>query len=188
MLAGADLIVSFDWHDLSGFLAARTGASQTQTPVDTQIVSCSLDSYMANGWTMDHQALAAVDVPVLASPDVFVTQLLEAIRNEGGALPARRGDDPHWTGKAQELAKTIREDNLRVYDLSFVVAEFAQSRKITFPRLPFGWTRYASAFRTPLDFLGKDGGGTVGSGPGASSPDGSGPLPPSASTGRGFER
>ena len=42
------------------------------------MVHCSLESYIANGWSMDHQALPAVDVPILASPDTFVAQLLAA--------------------------------------------------------------------------------------------------------------
>lgn len=166
VVANADLILSFDWHDLSGFLGARSGHSQTQKPVEATIISCSLDSYLSNGWTMDHQSLAAVDVPVLASPEVFVAQLVSAIRATHGSLPDRLPDVPHWTRKADELAVTIRSENLRVFDMSFIVAEFAKGRNVTFPRLPFGWSRLASRFSTPLDFLGKDGGGTVGSGPG----------------------
>lgn len=166
ILAGADLILSFDWHDLSGFLAARSGASQTQTPVEATVISCSLDAYLSNGWTMDHQALAAVDVPVLASPEVFAGQLIDAIRSEHGSLASKVPAIAHWTAKANELAATIRSEKLRVFDMSFIIAEFTKGRDVTFPRLPFGWSRFASRFATPLDFLGKDGGGTVGSGPG----------------------
>ena len=50
--------------------------------------------------------------------------------------------------------------------LAFTLSAFARGKDVTFARLPFGWPRIASRFATPLDFLGKDGGGAVGTGPG----------------------
>ena len=43
--------------------------------------------------------------------------------------------------------------------------EWSRDRDVTFARLPIGWPQEACGFRHPLDFLGKDGGGTVGTGP-----------------------
>jgi benzoylformate decarboxylase len=45
------------------------------------------------------------------------------------------------------------------------VAQWSANRKVTFARLPIGWPQDALAFEHPLDFLGKDGGGAVGTGP-----------------------
>lgn len=164
LLADCDLLLSLDWHDLAGFLKARGSGYQTQTPAGTTIVHCSLDSLLANGWSMDHQALPAVDVPVMAAPDQFIRQLLDALGAE--RLPARLPDLPHWTAAARAKRATLREENLRVFDLSFMVSDFAKSRPVTLARTPFGWAQLACDHYGPLDFLGKDAGGTVGSGPG----------------------
>jgi benzoylformate decarboxylase len=50
-------------------LRLALGTAQTQEPADKTIVHCSMDSIRTNGWSMDHQALAAVDIPVFAEPD-----------------------------------------------------------------------------------------------------------------------
>ncbi|MBX9908992.1 MAG: thiamine pyrophosphate-binding protein [Beijerinckiaceae bacterium] len=166
VLKAADAIVSLDWHDLAGFLSARCGGSQTQTPLSTPIVHCSLDGHVANGWSMDHQAVAAVDVRIAADPDRFVGQLLDAVTAEAGwtaALPMIPASE-HWT-----LSAATGPDRAAVFNseqLAFTVSAFAEGRDVTFARFSFGWPRSACRFRTPLDFLGKDGGGAVGTGPG----------------------
>lgn len=166
LLKGADAIVSLDWHDLAGFLSARSGASQTQMPLATPIIHCSLDGHVANGWSMDHQAVAAVDVRIAADPDRFVGQLLEAVTAAGGwpaAAPIIASGE-HWT-----VSAATGPDRAAIFNseqLAFTVAAYAEGRDVTFARLSFGWPRSACRFRTPLDFLGKDGGGAVGTGPG----------------------
>lgn len=162
LLRQADLIVSLDWHDLAGFLSARLGSSQTQIPTDAKVIHCSLDRYVTNGWSMDHQALPAVDVPVLAHPDRFVVQLLEAW--EGQAAQRRRVPDElaHWA----EAPLPAPTTHFGAEQMAYTLAEFAKTRPITFARLSFGWPQRACRFRSPLDFLGKDGGGAVGTGPG----------------------
>ncbi|HEX2554646.1 MAG TPA: thiamine pyrophosphate-binding protein [Microvirga sp.] len=162
LLREADLILSLDWHDLAGFLSARLGASQTQAPAAAQVIHCSLDRYVTNGWSMDHQALPAVDVPVLAHPDRFVAQLLAAFGGEGAqALRAPHGF-AHWTKAPPPPAS----DRFGAQQMAYTLAECAAERPITFARLSFGWPQAACRFRSPLDFLGKDGGGAVGTGPG----------------------
>ncbi len=163
LLEKADVILSLDWHDLAGAISARSGKSQTQAPTAATVVHCSLDSYLANGWSMDHQALPAVDIPVLADPDRFVGQLLGAL---GGGKPATapQQEFPHWTRSAPAGPSPDKVFNLE--QLALTVAEFARDKKVTFARLPIGWPRQASRFGDPLAFLGKDGGGAVGTGPG----------------------
>lgn len=163
-LKTADLIVSFDWNDLAGFLRARTGSAQTQKPIDTTIVSVTLESLVANGWSMDHQALAAVDIPILADPDATVAQLLKALGAE--KMPGRLLAGEHWTARAARFRDAAREGQMTVQDLSVVVTEVMADEPVTYARLPFGWPSLSCDFKGPLDFLGKDAGGTVGSGPG----------------------
>lgn len=165
LLSQADLIVSFDWHDLAGFLSARFGDIQTQTPAPTKIVHCSLDSYAANGWSMDHQAFPAADIRILADPDKFVNQLLAEIRSRADWQPvATESTRCHWT----ESAPTGPDSSLpfNSEQLAYTLSTFARGKDVTFARLPFGWPSMASRFTTPLDFLGKDGGGAVGTGTG----------------------
>jgi thiamine pyrophosphate-dependent acetolactate synthase large subunit-like protein len=163
LLDKADVILSLDWHDLAGAITARSGKSQTQAPTGATVIHCSLDTYLANGWSMDHQALPAVDMPVLANPDRFVAQLLEVLGN-GTPATAPQQEFPHWTRAAAGEPSPDKPFNLD--QLALTVAEFARDRTVTYARLPIGWPRQASRFRGPLDFLGKDGGGAVGTGPG----------------------
>lgn len=166
LLKSADVVLSLDWHDLAGFLSARCGGSQTQTPSTATILHCSLDGYLANGWSMDHQALAAADVKILADPDSFVAQLLAEIRsqNDWSSIAPVTDARPHWA-----LAAPLAPDAglpFNAEQLAFTTSAFARGRDVTFARLSFGWPRSASRFTSPLDFLGKDGGGAVGTGPG----------------------
>jgi thiamine pyrophosphate-dependent acetolactate synthase large subunit-like protein len=163
LLEKADAILSLDWHDLAGVISARSGKSQTQSPTGATVVHCSLDTYLANGWSMDHQALPAVDIPVLASPDRFIAQLLEAL-GTGKPATAPQQEFPHWTNSVP--AGPSADKPFNIDQLALTLAEFVRERAVTYARLPIGWPRQASRFRGPLDFLGKDGGGAVGTGPG----------------------
>lgn len=163
LLEQADVVLSLDWHDLAGVISARSGKSQTQAPTAATIIHCSLDTYLANGWSMDHQALPAVDIPVLANPDRFVAQLLEAL-GEGKPAPAPQKAFPHWTTSVTAGPSADKPFNLD--QLALTLTEFVRSRTATYARLPIGWPRTAAFFKGPLDFLGKDGGGAVGTGPG----------------------
>ncbi|MDB5507565.1 MAG: Acetolactate synthase [Hyphomicrobiales bacterium] len=158
-LAEADLILSLDWLDLAGFIRARTGHSQTQKPIEAKIIHCSLDGMLTNGWSLDHQALPAIDLSVLAHPDTLIAQLME---RPATAPPRPRMDAPHWTEKA---TKPDAGADFDLTQLAFALGEWSDRREVTFARLPIGWPQRACRFRSPLDFLGKDGGGAVGTGP-----------------------
>jgi hypothetical protein len=47
----------------------------------------------------------------------------------------------------------------------FAMPDWSETRDVTYARLPIGWPQSACRFRDPLDFLGEDGGGAVGTGP-----------------------
>ena len=114
LLEKADVILSLDWHDLAGAISARSGKSQTQAPTAATVVHCSLDSYLANGWSMDHQALPAVDLGTgrtavsLRAAGLHVCATLDdgSVKcwggNDYGELglgdTAARGDDPGEMG------------------------------------------------------------------------------------------
>ncbi len=165
LIKKADVILSLDWLDLAGYLRGCLGASQTQTPANKTIVHCSMDTYRTNGWSMDHQALPAADVPVAACPDTFVEQLLDGFGRKRPA-PAALKTLTHWTRTAPGRARPKEGVPMTLMDMALTVREFSRSRPVTFARLPIGWPGEAAEFNSPLSFMGNDGGGGVGSGPG----------------------
>lgn len=163
----SDLIVSFDWLDLAGYLRSCTENSQTQKPIDKTIVHASLDNLVANGWSMDHQALPAVDIPLMTHPDSFAADLLARIEETGAEL--RTDWDfgaPHWTSRLPDTPSGDGKDCLSLGDFAMAIRRLGMSHDTTFVRFPLGWPRAASRFDHPLSYLGKDGGAAVGVGPG----------------------
>ena len=55
---------------------------------------------------------------------------------------------------------------MTMWDMAMTVREFAKKGPVTFARLPIGWPGEAYEFDGPLSFMGNDGGGAVGTGPG----------------------
>jgi thiamine pyrophosphate-dependent acetolactate synthase large subunit-like protein len=164
----ADVIISLDWLDLAGVFRLSLGTAQTQEPADKTIIHCSVDSIRTNGWSMDHQALAAVDIPIFAEADQFVAQMLD----EMGTKAARVKRRPemkrlaHWNKSSAGLSSSSRGQPMTQRDMAMTMREFAKNRPVTFARLPIGWPGEAYEFDGPLSFMGNDGGGAVGTGPG----------------------
>lgn len=159
LLAQSDLILSLDWLDLAGFLRARGAGAQSQKPTPSHIIQCSLDGLLTNGWSMDHQALPAVDIAVTAHPDVLVRDLLK-IAPTNSRKPISQYT--HWLSSRQQ---SDTGPNFDLLQLAHGVTCWSANHEVTFARLPIGWPTRACLFNHPLDFLGKDGGGAVGTGP-----------------------
>ena len=167
LIEKADLVISMDWLDLGGVFRLALGTAQTQKPADKTILHCSVDSYRTNGWSMDHQALAAVDIPIHAEPDQFIAQMLDEIDAKKTAKVKTRPEIKniaHWNSALS--GKPTRGAAMTLWDMAMTVREFAKNRPVTFARLPLGWPGEASDFNGPLSFMGNDGGGAVGTGPG----------------------
>jgi thiamine pyrophosphate-dependent acetolactate synthase large subunit-like protein len=152
-VSGADAIVSLDWVDLAGALKIA-GASPS-----TKIIQVSLDFRIHNGWSMDHQALPPVDLFLSADPDLVVPELVRAI---GASAKPRVAPRPRAPVADQEPAGFTNEHIARA--LRKVLGE----RPTTLTHLPLSWEDRWWTFRHPLDFLGSDGGGGIGGGPGIS--------------------
>jgi thiamine pyrophosphate-dependent acetolactate synthase large subunit-like protein len=168
LIEKADLILSLDWLDLAGVFRLSLGTAQTQVPADKTIIHCSVDSIRTNGWSMDHQALAAVDIPIFADPDQLVAQMLDEMEIKKTPKVKTRPEMKnmtHWqdgTGKPS----TRQGQAMSLWDMAMTLREFAKKQPVTFARLPIGWPGEAYVFDGPLCFLGNDGGGAVGTGPG----------------------
>lgn len=156
LIREADVIVSLDWIDLAGTLRQACNGQLPQA----KVIQCSLDQYSHNGWSMDYQALPPGDIAMLASPDRLVDRLLEALGpSPGPALPAR-------TSAPEEPGPDLVDGRLSVAAMARVVTESLQPHKPSYIRLPLGWPGAYCRFADPLDYIGFDGGGGIGSGPG----------------------
>ncbi|HEY6364711.1 MAG TPA: thiamine pyrophosphate-binding protein [Candidatus Binatia bacterium] len=168
LIEKADLVLSLDWLDLAGVFRLGLGTAQTQVPADKTIIHCSVDSIRTNGWSMDHQALAAVDIPIFAEPDQFVAQMLDEMDAKKAPKVKTRPEMKslaHWNdGTSKSPAN--RGQPMSLWDMAMTVREFAKKQPVTFARLPIGWPGEAYEFDGPLSFMGNDGGGAVGTGPG----------------------
>ena len=151
-LKNVDVILSLDWVDLAGALRSY-GPSPS-----VKVIQVSLDHRIHNGWSMDHQALPAVDLLLSADPDLVVPELVKAVgkSNKPHAVPAPRAkSDKEPTGFTNEhIARAL---NTALGD-----------RPVCYTGLPLSWDESWVQFRHPLDYIGSNGGGGVGGGPGIS--------------------
>ena len=163
----ADVVLFLDWLDPAGYLAQTLKTSIGTSP-SCKVINVSLDSYLHRGWSKDHQALPAADLPVLAGADTFVEALLLEIerRTKGKARPmAPFKVSPSSQGKTA-LDKSRARGGMNIRDLADAAKTAFKGKTITYARIPLGWPADAIDFNHPLDYMGHDGGGGVGSGPG----------------------
>lgn len=170
----ADVILSLDWVDLAGTL--KTARPDGKAPA--KIIQCSVDSYIHRGWSMDYQGLAPTDVQLLCEPDALVPVLLEEVKRRHAA--PTRSYTP--VVKAQGGAEIDPDKEIGVRDFGWLMRRVTAQEQICLIRLPLGWAGATCHFSHPLDFLGSDGGGGIGAGPGmaigaALALQGSGRLP-----------
>lgn len=159
LIRTADVILALDWIDFGGTLKQACGG---KWPAAT-IINCSLDQYVHNGWSMDYQTLPVADVSLLAGPDVLVTQLLDAL---GAGQPASSWPDLGVEPAPAPTGATAPGDRISIEDLARATVTALQPHDPSYIRLPLGWPGSACGFGHPLDYIGFDGGGGIGSGPG----------------------
>ncbi len=155
VLREADAILSLGWIDLGGLLRESFGDREVPCPV----IQVGQDMHLHNGWGKEHLALPPADVTVLGDPDEAVIEFLAGIANAGHR--------PGWFSperKAPEAPQAGEPLNLR--HVALELARAAGDQPVTFPCLPRGWPSECFPHRDPLAYLGKDGGGGLGSGPG----------------------
>ena len=152
-LAKADVILSLDWVDLGGALKAA-GPSPS-----AKIIQVSVDHRLHNGWSMDYQSLPPIDVFLPATPDAVVPDLLKAV---GAGAPKK----PHVVPTKPEAK--LPAGALSNEHVARILRTSVGDRTTSLVHLPLSWDDDWWPFRHPLDFVGSDGGGGVGGGPGIS--------------------
>jgi thiamine pyrophosphate-dependent acetolactate synthase large subunit-like protein len=153
-LRAADVILSLDWVDLAG---AFKNIFPGGTP-DAKVIVVSNDFRIHRGWSMDYQGLPPCEVMLANTPDEAVPDLLKAV---GGAVTALRVSLPKSAPKP-ELSK----DKLLVNDLVRSLKTAVGERDVTLAHISLSWDGATWPFRHPLDYVGSEGGGGVGGGPG----------------------
>ena len=151
-LRGADMILSLDWIDLGGALRQAFG----RDPVPAKIIHASEDMHLHNGWGKEHLELPPVDVHLLGDADTAVTELLALLTRSKSGTEPEFGD----SGTEPESA------SLNLRSVARALKEAVGDQAVTFASLARAWPVELWPHRHPLDYLGKDGGGGVGSGPG----------------------
>src|SRR3989475_7123456 len=150
LLRECDVIVSFDWIDTAGTLKVAWG----DAPVSAKVIRVSADAHIHRGWSADYQGLPPADVYLMCEPDVAVPLLLDAVR----ARPA--------VVQPKMEAKSEKDEALSIRALARTFNELTEGMNVCLAKLPLGWNGAYRHFRHPLDYLGADGGGGVGAGPG----------------------
>jgi len=155
-LRNADVIVSLDAIDLAGVLKQAFGNDDP----GALIVSITLDRYAARGWTMDMGGVARVDIDIAAHPDAVVPLLLAEFSDAEPIVSRSNG--------ATSLPERTRPESgpVTMASLGRAIHEALGERQFTLTRVPLGWVGDLIPFVDPFSYLGYDGGGGVGSGPG----------------------
>ena len=149
-LKEADVVLALDWVDTAGMLKAAWG----DAPVGSKVIRVSADAHSHRGWSMDYQGLPPSDVYMMCEPDVAVPLLVDAVRARPAAVQSKN-ENPGAADTAVSIRALARAFN-----------ELTDGVDVCISKLPLGWNGSYRHFRHPMDYLGADGGGGVGAGPG----------------------
>ena len=156
ILNEADVILSLDWVDLGGALKQAGAVGK----VTAKIVAASLDQMLHGGAGMEYQALPPSDVLMATTSDAAVEELNAALG------PGRKAP---WKERPRRPRTEPGGDAVTLEAIASALrAEFNDPDMVTFSLLNRGFPVDIWPLRHPLSYLGKDGGGGLGSGPGLS--------------------
>jgi thiamine pyrophosphate-dependent acetolactate synthase large subunit-like protein len=181
----ADVILSLDWVDLGGLIKQASNVA----PVRAKIIAATLDHMLHSGAGMEYQALPPRDVFMQTTSDLAVEELLEAL--DASPLPSplvgegahsaakqrvsgRKGGEhtalkAPWRERAPSKRKDSTDGRVTLDQIAAALrAAFNDPDKVTLCCLNRGFPSDIWPFKSGLTYLGKDGGGGLGSGPGLS--------------------
>lgn len=154
LLSDADVVLSLDWTDIADVM--RVGAGEAG---QRKLIHVSVDHYVHNGWSGDHQRYSGADIHLPVEPDAVLAPLVAALEALG-AVP------PPLPAAPKPAPRVPPRDLPTLADIGAALCEVKGSRELCLARVPLNWPAGAYPFADPLDYLGYDGGGGVGSGPG----------------------
>ncbi|GAB3710200.1 thiamine pyrophosphate-binding protein [Nocardiopsis oceani] len=156
-LGEADVILALGWTDLAGTLS--------QVTTSAKVVSATLEPLVLSTWSKDHQGRPEVDVWLTADPDQAAAQLLDRIgsRSSVESVPAEEAPSSEQGMPSERHGEP---KSITITQLVRALRSTVAGESVTLTRVPLGWDYAEWPFEHPLDSLGHDGGGGVGSGPG----------------------
>jgi thiamine pyrophosphate-dependent acetolactate synthase large subunit-like protein len=155
-LRDADVIVSLDALDIAGILKQAARGEVLKATV----ISCSPDRYVHKGWSMDYQALPALDLDIAASPNELLSELVNAL----GSPKPKPQNGAAKKAPATPAASYENDSDIGIDGFASMVGAALKDEEACFTRLALGVDERHFTFRHPLDYLGGDGGGGVGGG------------------------
>lgn len=160
-VAQSDVIVSLDWIELAGLLSQVWKSG----PVPAKVIQVSVDVQVHNGFGMEHLGLPLADINVLAEPDAFTTALLAELRKT-----RRRRANVRALAKSSDARRAqpslIGKGRIGVRTLAAAINSLSAQQETCLIRVNLGWPADMTIYKHPLDYLGGDGGGGIGAGPG----------------------
>ncbi len=157
VLREADVVLALDWTDLAGTLKQACGAA----PVGAKVIRVSPDAHLHRGWSMDYQGLPPADLYLMCEPEAAIAPLIEALGPHAAASASARRPA---SGTAAPAAAPAGVVTLRA--LADALNAASEGMALCLTKLPLGWNGAFRHFRHPLDYLGSEGGGGIGAGPG----------------------
>lgn len=171
-LGEADVVLSLDWYDLADcMLQVRGGVP------GVKVIHVSVDAQAHKAFSGDHQRLPAADLHVAAVPDMIVKPLIARLEGSHG-----RSHKAQTVEKVDAKMPALGDGIPTLTEIGRVLSALRKGHDICLARVPLNWPAGSYHFYEPLDYLGYDGGGGVGSGPGmtvgaAIALEGSGRIP-----------
>lgn len=161
LLRSADVVLALDWADLGGTLAAAEALGAT-------VISATVDHHLHNGWAKNSFGPPPVDLALPCTADVAVAELLDALSDDPGDVvgPASPPGRDDGFEDAAAAAADAGPGAATVAQLQRALYEATRDTDPCLIRTPLAWDTRLWPLSGPLDALGMDGGGGIGSGPG----------------------
>jgi thiamine pyrophosphate-dependent acetolactate synthase large subunit-like protein len=156
----ADVLLNLDFFDFAGTI------SQVWKPDEAlpTIISASLDRQLHSGGSTEYMGLAPADLDMAVDPDALTAAILQRLNVVSHPADVSSRIDRAAAASAIPLDESDQRIGLRT--LAQAVQDAVGNRDRCYIRLPLGMQGAHFTFRHPLDYLGFDGGGGLGSGPG----------------------
>ena len=162
VMRAADVVLSLEWRDLAGTLQTAYGDAAPTA----KIIRVAVDQHSHKGWSMDYMGLPGVDRYIMAEPEPMVSGLLGAL----DALGPRK--TKAWADRKPEAPVTPAslegDATVTTPHVAAALRKVLAGRDVCLTHPPLSWAGELWPIAHPLDFLGGDGGGGIGGGPGQS--------------------
>lgn len=153
IIADADFVLALDWVDLGGLVCPPQGPLNT----NCKIVQVSLDHHLHNGAHTIYQSIAPADLRISASSDSVVADLNAAL---GG------GSKKPWREAVKKETKKADGERITMVEVAKTLRNAVDDPEdLCLGALSRGWPSDLWPLRHPGAYMGKDGGGGIGSGP-----------------------